>query len=71
VVVSFVIDTNGKVQDARAVQSTHHEFEEAAIAAIKEWQFDPGRKGGRAVNTRVSQQLKFEPSGGAQAGDWF
>jgi RNA polymerase sigma factor (sigma-70 family) len=71
VVVSFVIDTAGKVQDARAVQSTHHDFEEAAIAAIKEWQFEPGRKGGRAVNTRVSQQLRFEPKGGAQAADWF
>lgn len=71
VVVSFVIDTEGKVQDARAVQSTHHDFEEAAIAAIKEWQFEPGRKGGRAVNTRVSQQLRFEPKGGALAADWF
>lgn len=71
VVVSFVIDTEGRVQDPRAVQSTHHDFEEAAIAAIKEWQFEPGRKGGRAVNTRVSQQLRFEPKGGALAADWF
>jgi RNA polymerase sigma factor (sigma-70 family) len=72
VVVSFVIDATGKVQDAKAVKSTHHGFEEAAIAAVKEWQFEPGRKGGRMVNTRVTQLLEFDAGKGNQtASDWF
>lgn len=72
VVVSFVIDASGKVQNAHAVQSTHHAFEEAAVAAIKEWQFDPGRKGGRQVNTRVNQVLQFSTGKDAPvASDWF
>ncbi|HEX2861786.1 MAG TPA: TonB family protein [Lacunisphaera sp.] len=71
VLVSFVIDAQGKVQNAEAVQSTHHGFEEAAVAAIREWQFEPGIKGGRQVNTRVSQKLEFRTDGGLQADDWF
>lgn len=72
VVVSFVIDATGRVQNAQAVKSTHHAFEAAAVAAIKEWQFDPGRKGGRQVNTRVSQVLEFKTGSGApEASDWF
>jgi RNA polymerase sigma factor (sigma-70 family) len=71
VVVSFVIDAAGKVQDAHAVKSTHHAFEEAAVAAIREWQFEAGRKGGLAVNTRVSQLLEFKTGSAPAAGDWF
>ncbi len=72
VVVSFIIDTEGKVQDARAVQSTHYAFEEAAVAAIREWQFDPGLKDGHSVNTLVTQKLEFKTgSESPPAGDWF
>jgi RNA polymerase sigma factor (sigma-70 family) len=71
VVVSFVIDASGKVQDAHAVNSSHPGFEEAAIAAVRQWQFDPGTKGGRQVNTRVSQKLEFRADNGLPAADWF
>jgi RNA polymerase sigma factor (sigma-70 family) len=71
VVVSFVIDAAGKVQDAHAVDSTHPGFEEAALAAVQQWQFDPGTKGGRQVNTRVSQRLEFRADNGVPATDWF
>ena len=59
--VSFVIDATGQVTDVQVVNSTRPEFADAAVAAVSKWQFDPGRHGGRAVNTRVSQLLKFEP----------
>jgi RNA polymerase sigma factor (sigma-70 family) len=73
VVVSFVIDAAGQVHEARAVSSTRSEFEAAAVAAIGQWQFDPGRKGERPVNTRVSQQIVFNLAGkgGTAPADWF
>jgi TonB family protein len=72
VVVSMVIDSTGKVQDVRAVESTHHAFEAAAVAAVSEWQFDPGLHNGQKVNTRVSQMLQFQTDrDSATAGDWF
>ena len=72
VVVSFVIDATGKARDVHAVASTHHDFETAAVAAVTDWQFDPGLKDGRAVNTRVSQLLEFNADpDSAPARDWF
>lgn len=75
VVVSFVVDATGKVQGAEVVNSSRPEFEAAAIAAVENWQFDPGRKGGRQVNTRVSQELVFsvasKSSPAPEPANWF
>lgn len=73
VVVSFTVDSTGKVQGAQAVKSSRPEFEAAAVAAVEKWQFDPGRKGGRLVNTKVNQQLVFSLSGkgGTAPPNWF
>jgi protein TonB len=59
VVVEFIINTNGDVTQAQIVRSSHREFEVPALQAVQKWKFKPGRKGGRAVNTRVSQQIEF------------
>lgn len=72
VVVSMVIDTAGVVREARIEKSTHHGFEMAALEAVTQWQFEPGRKGGRQVNTRVSQALQFSVGKDSPvASDWF
>ncbi len=72
VTVSMVIDSTGKVRDVRAVESTHQAFETAALAAVSEWRFDPGLKGGRMVNTRVNQVLEFNANAeSTPASDWF
>ena len=75
VVVSFVVDATGQVRDAKAVESSRPEFEAAAVTAVEKWQFDPGRHGGRMVNTRVNQKLVFNLSDGngtaPAPGNWF
>jgi RNA polymerase sigma factor (sigma-70 family) len=72
VVVSFVIDASGKARDVHAVASTHHAFETAAVAAVSDWQFDPGLKDGRVVNTQASQVLEFNVNPDSPlASDWF
>jgi RNA polymerase sigma factor (sigma-70 family) len=72
VVVSMVIDSTGKVIQAQVEKSTHAGFEFAALQAVQAWQFDPGTKGGRHVNTRVSQMLEFKAGDGEPAtADWF
>ena len=73
VVVSMVIDSTGKVREAHVEKSTHAGFELAALEAVAAWQFDPGLKGGRQVNTRVTQKLEFKTGGATSlvAGDWF
>lgn len=66
--VSFVIDAEGRVVDAKVLSSTHDAFEEPALAALAEWQFAPGQKNGAAVNARVQMDLVFDVR---RDGSWF
>ena len=59
VLVEFIVDANGDVRNAFAVRSSQREFETAAVQAVSKWKFKPGRKGGRAVNTRMQQPITF------------
>jgi periplasmic protein TonB len=62
VLVGFIVDTNGDVREAYAIRSTQREFEQAAVQAVQKWKFRPGRKGGRAVNTRMQVPIVFSIS---------
>lgn len=59
VVVEFLVDTNGNVQQPYVVSSTQREFEASALQAISKWKFSPGRKGGRAVVVRMQLPFAF------------
>jgi protein TonB len=59
VVVDFLVDTNGDVQNAYAVRSSQREFEAAAVQAVSKWKFKPGRKGGRNVITHMQVPIVF------------
>ncbi|MDP2138312.1 MAG: TonB family protein [Candidatus Didemnitutus sp.] len=59
VLVEYIVDSNGRVNQAQVVRSTQREFEQPAMQAVLKWQFRPGRKGGRSVNTRVQQIITF------------
>ena len=59
VVVGFIVDSQGKAIEVYAVRSTQRELEAAAIQAVGKWTFRPGRKGGRAVNTRMQVPIVF------------
>lgn len=59
VVVDFIVDNTGAVQNAYAIRSSQREFEQAAVTAVMKWKFKPGRKGGRAVNTHMQVPIVF------------
>jgi periplasmic protein TonB len=62
VLVGFIVDSNGDVREAYPIRSTQREFEQAAVQAVSKWKFRPGRKGGRAVNTRMQVPIVFSIS---------
>jgi RNA polymerase sigma factor (sigma-70 family) len=70
VVVEFLIDATGKVSDTHVLQSSDREFEASALAAVNRWQFDPGRKGGQKVNTKVSQVIEYKLDS-EKPSEWF
>jgi TonB family protein len=59
VVVEFTVGADGTVHDAQALKSTRPEFEGDAEDALMQWKFEPGIKGKRPVNTRLSLPITF------------
>lgn len=59
VLLEYIIDANGDVRNPFVVRSSQREFEASALQAILKCKFRPGKKGGRAVNTRVQQVMSF------------
>ena len=59
VVVDFIVDANGDVQNAFAVKMSRREFESAAVECVSQWKFNPGRKDGRNVNTHMQVPIVF------------
>ena len=57
--IEFIINSSGDVTQAQVMKSSHREFEVPAQQALLKWKFKPGRRGGRAVNTRASQLIEF------------
>jgi protein TonB len=60
VVVRFTVHEDGHVSDLELVSSRHPEhFREPSLAGVMRTRFTPGRKGGRAVSTRVTWTFQY------------
>ncbi|MDO8543571.1 MAG: TonB family protein [Opitutaceae bacterium] len=57
--LSFVIDANGDAQDVQAMSATNPAFAESAVAAVRKWKFEAGKKAGTPVNARMEMPIKF------------
>ena len=58
--IGFIIDEKGRVTKPRIVQSSNTSFNEISLKCIREWEFDPGTKGGKPVKVRVVVPLRFK-----------
>jgi len=59
VAVRVVIDESGLVSECSVSKSSHAEFEQAAMDAVKNWKFKPASKAGVAVKSSVVIPIKF------------
>lgn len=62
VFIQFVVPPDGIPQDIQIVRSLCTECDEAAVRAIQETRFEPGRQRGRAVHVRHSIPITFRLS---------
>ena len=62
VLLTFTVTAEGRVQDARVVESSDTRLEMPALTAIKYWQFIPRIREGKAVAGRVQQPISFNPA---------
>lgn len=59
VVVEFDVDSTGQVVRANAIRWDRREFVDAAVRAVLQWHFEPGRHNGRAVPFRMAVPIEF------------
>ncbi len=59
VVLSIVVDKEGRAQNIHVVKSLGMGLDEKAMEAVAKWKFKPGLKGGLAVNVRASIEVNF------------
>ena len=58
--LEITLDETGAVVDARVTEPAGHGFDEAAVAAVRQWTFEPARKNGAAVRATVHLALPFQ-----------
>jgi protein TonB len=59
VTVVFMVNERGRVDAPRIESSSDPVFNEAALAAIKQWRFDPAQRRGKPVRSPNRQMFSF------------
>jgi TonB family protein len=59
VIVQFVVDEQGNVQDPKVTRGVHKLLNEEAIRAVKKQKFKPGKQRGEAVKVQMSLPVTF------------
>lgn len=60
--IELVVDANGRVVNPRVVSSSNRAFEDPAMDAVKQWKFEPGKRGGEAVPFKMLVPIRFAAS---------
>lgn len=63
--LTFVVSTDGRVEDVRVVQADPREMGELVAAAVAEWQFEPAVRDGQRVRCVVLQPVRLHPPSGS------
>jgi TonB family protein len=59
VLLSIIVDTQGRAQNIHVVKSLGMGLDEKAIEAIQKWKFKPAMKDGTPVNVRAQIEVNF------------
>ena len=59
VLLECVVLADGNVGDVKVAASGGTEADAAAVEAMKQWQFEPGTKGGEPVAVRIHVEFTF------------
>ena len=60
--LKVLIDEQGFVAKAETIKCEHPAFAEAAITAVKQWEFTPARKDGKPIKAEVTIPFRFKLS---------
>ncbi len=61
VIITFIVDRTGRVQNPAVEQSPHPRLAAAATAAVRKWRFEPGKRQGNSVSFKMRVPITFVP----------
>ena len=59
VMLAVVVKKDGTVGEVTVKKPLHPELDEAAVKAMKQWEFRPGTRDGKAVDVTVDVEMTF------------
>lgn len=59
VLVGLTVSAKGEPKDVHVVKSLDRSIDESAVDAVKQWRFEPAKKGDRAVAVRITVEIRF------------
>jgi TonB family protein len=59
VIVKMVVMADGKVGDVKVIKSLEPGLDQQAVAAVKNWTFDPATKDGKPVAVYLKAEVSF------------
>jgi TonB family protein len=59
VMVGLVVSSHGDPREVRILRSLEKSVDQSAVDAVKQWRFEPARKGGAPVAVRLSIEIRF------------
>lgn len=60
VILRVLVSETGEPLEVEVVSGARRDLTDAAIAAAKQWKFEPARKDGSAVRSRATVRFQFE-----------
>jgi len=57
--ILFIVNEHGRVENPIVKNSSDPVFEKPAIAAVKQWKFEPGKRNGKPVRFRMRVPITF------------
>jgi TonB family protein len=55
----LIVAPDGRPHDIRVSRSLGMGLDEKAVEAVRQWKFEPARKGGQAVSVQINVEVEF------------
>jgi protein TonB len=62
VLLRVLVSATGTASRVEIVRGVQPDLDQAAVAAVRQWRFDPGQKGGAPVEAWMTVAVPFDPS---------
>jgi TonB family protein len=59
VIVGLIVSSKGEPKEVHVVRSLEKTVDDAAVEAVRQWEFEAARKDGKPVAVRITVEIRF------------